>query len=136
MPKNIFRILVLIFMVASFDACQKDSENDPSVPDRDKFLGTWIAHSSGTSGELNFTMTIVAGASNANQIKISNFDAEGSGTSVLADVSGSSVSLTPTTIGQDNITGSGTYNSNNTLSFNYTINDGQTVDNRTATAHK
>ncbi len=123
-------------MITALDACQKDTENNPSVPDRDKFLGTWIAHSSGTSGELNFTMTIVAGASSANQIKISNFDAEGSGTFILADVSGTSISLNPTTIGQDNISGSGTYNSNNTLSFSYTINDGQTTDVRTATAHK
>jgi len=119
-------------------SCQKDSENNPSTStaDLDKFLGTWITQSTGTSGTLNFTMTISAGNSSASQVKISNFDAEGTGTFVFGDVSGTSVSLNQTLIGNDTITGSGSYNSNNTLSFSYTIRDGQTVDVRTATAHK
>jgi hypothetical protein len=138
--KKIFRYLLLFtLLTATFEACQKDNQTTPSTstPDRDKFLGTWITQSTGpVAGTLNFTMTISAGSSSASQIKISNFDNEGTGTTVFAEVSGNTVSITQTTIGNDVITGSGTYNSNGTLSFTYTINDGQTVDNRTATAHK
>ena len=139
--KNILKIVLLISVVSlTFYSCQKDDQTDPnpstSTADRDKFLGTWSTQSNGTSGPLSFNMTITAGASSASQIKISNFDNEGTGTFVLAEVSGNSVTLTPTLIGNDNITGSGTYNSNNTLSFSYTISDGQTVDTRTASAHK
>jgi len=141
MKKNIFRIVLVLLIAGFIDACQKDSTTDPSVTgtDRDKFLGTWITQSSGTSGTLNFTMTIAAGASSANQVKIANFDLEGSGAYIFADVSGNSltISLPPlNVIGNDTIEGTGTYNSNNTLSFNYTIRNGQTVDVRTATAHK
>ena len=138
-PKNSSKLFLLFFLVnLTFAGCQKDDQTNPatSTADRDKFLGTWITQSNGTSGPLSFTMTITAGTSSASQVKIENFDHEGNGTYVLAEVSGSSVSLTPTLIGNDNITGSGTYNSNNTLSFSYTISDGQTVDTRTASAHK
>lgn len=139
MKKNILRILFITFMIASFDACKKDNQNDPatSTVDRDKFLGTWITTSYGSvHGTLNFTMSITAGASSASQIKMENFDAEGSGTYVLASVSGSSVSIPQNIVNGDTIQGSGTYNSSGTLSFTYTFRDGITVDNRTATAHK
>jgi hypothetical protein len=137
MRKNIFKIIVLIVLVASFDACQKDSENDPSVPDRDKFLGTWSTHSVGSNpSSLDFTMTITAGSSSASQVLIKNFENEGSSTTTTAEISGSSISIPQQVVNSDTIQGNGTYNSNNTITLNYTMRDGQTVDNRTATAHK
>jgi hypothetical protein len=135
--KNSYKAVLFILVVsATFFACQQE-DTAPSSADRDKFLGTWITHSSGpVHGTLDFTMTITAGTSSAAQIKIENFDEEGSGTFILGEVSGNNVSLTQTTINGDVISGSGSYNSNGTLSFTYTVNDGQTNDSRTATAHK
>jgi hypothetical protein len=138
--RNIYALAVLFMVTATtFFACQKDNQDEisTSTSDRDKFLGTWITQSSGSvHGTLNFTMNITAGNSSASQIKIENFDEEGAGTFVFGDVSGTTVSLTQTTIGGDVITRSGRYSNNGTLSFTYTVNDGQTIDNRTATAHK
>src|SRR5436190_23035803 len=109
MRKNIFRIIVVMLMIASLDACEKDSENDPSVAtsDRDKFLGTWITQSNGTSGTQNFTMTISAGASNASQILIKNFENEGASTTTIAEISGNSISISQQVVASDTIQGSG-----------------------------
>ncbi|MCX6292442.1 MAG: hypothetical protein NT126_11865 [Bacteroidetes bacterium] len=136
--KYFFTFLLISSFIFMLDGCQKDNNNDPalSTADRDKFLGTWITQSNGTSGPLSFTMTISSGSSSPAQIKITNFDQEGTGSYVFGDVSGNYVSLSQSIIASDTITGSGSYNSNGTLTFNYTIRDGQTVDTRTATAHK
>src|SRR5438105_666206 len=110
MKKQILKPVILFaIMIVVLDACQKDTETAPNTTsDRDKFLGTWITTSNGTSGTLNFTMSIAAGNSSASQVKISNFDNEGSGTTVFGDVSGNNLSLTQTVIASDTITGSGT----------------------------
>jgi hypothetical protein len=146
MKKNLLRFVIL-FSIASivFEACQKDTQDNTPAPtnsslDRDKFLGTWTTSSTGSvHGTLNFSMSITAGASSSSQIRMENFDGEGNGTFVYANVSGSSLTISQQQVQNDTtdvISGSGTYNTNNTLSFTYTFSDGQTVDHRTATAHK
>src|SRR5436853_7128028 len=97
MTKRILRFVsfITIFSIA-LDACQKDTETNPSnsTTDRDKFLGTWLTQSNGTyPAQLNFSMNISAGASSASQIKIENFDGEGSGTFIFAYVSGNSLTI-------------------------------------------
>ena len=132
-------LIALAFISIILPGCEKNSDTDPSVvtTDRDKFLGSWITTSTGpVHGTLNFTMSISAGTSSASQIVMENFDAEGSGTFVFGGISGSSVSIQQQVVNGDTIQGSGMYNANGTLSFTYTFRDGQTVDNRTATAHK
>ncbi len=138
MKKKISHVLLILVMITSFDACQKDTTSDPGVAttERDKFLGTWITQSNGTSGTQNFTMTISAGSSSPSQILIKNFENEGASTTTYAEISGNSISISQQVVASDTIQGSGTYNSNNTLSLNYTLRDGITVDTRTATAHK
>jgi hypothetical protein len=139
MKKNIFRVLLMLMAIASFNACQKDEENDPVTPgvnERDKFLGTWITTSTGTTPTISFTMTITAGASSPSQLLIRNFENEGNSTTTIAQISANDISIPNQLINSDSIQGSGTYNSNNTLSLHYTLKDGQTVDTRTATAHK
>ena len=129
--------MVVIALV--LQGCEKETDSDPAVAiaDRDKFIGTWITTSTGAvHGTLNFTMNISAGTSSASQIVMENFDAEGSGTFVFGGVSGSTVSIQQQVVNGDTIQGSGVYNANGTLSFTYTFRDGQTVDNRTASAHK
>jgi len=136
--KNLIKVLIVFaLLTATFESCKKDDDNSVSVADRDKFLGTWATQSNGTSGPLNFSMTITAGSSDAGQIIISNFDLEGTNTHTIGEISGTSISISQQLVGSanDTIQGTGTYNSNNTLSFNYTVKNG-TVDVRSATAHK
>ncbi|MBK9543858.1 MAG: hypothetical protein IPQ03_03715 [Bacteroidetes bacterium] len=138
--KVIASVLIIssIFILYS---CEKNSTEDgPSTADREKFLGDWQGSSDGSvGGPLNFNMTITASNSAPDQILMENFDGIGAGSKIVASVSGNSITIpgAPLNIvGSDTITGTGTYNSNNTLSFTFTIKDGQTTDYRTGSAHK
>lgn len=132
--KKIFIVYIVLILLAA--SCAKEDDS-PLDSDREKFLGSWITTSTGAvHGTLNFTMTITAGASSPSQIKMENFDQEGNGTFLFGDVGGTAVSIAQQVIGSDTIQGSGSYNSNGTLTFHYSVRDGQSVDNRTANAHK
>ena len=48
---------------------------------------------------------------------------EGSGTFVFAEISGTTISIPQNIVNGDTIQGTGTYNSNNTLGFNYSFRD-------------
>lgn len=119
-------------------SCEKNSTEDgPTTADREKFLGDWQGSSTGSSGNsLNWNMTITASNSAPDQILMYNFDLY---TMVVGTVSGNSITIPGAPLNvfaSDTVAGSGTYNSNNTLSFNFTIKDGQTTDYRTGSAHK
>jgi len=134
-----FAVLVTM-MIAVLNSCTKeDNGPDSTGTDRDKFIGSWQGSSTGTLPAQNFNVTITAGSSSPSQILIDNFDNIGSGKKVIADISGNDISITGVPlniINGDTIDGSGTYNSNNTMTFHYTWRDGQTVDNRTANLHR
>ncbi|REJ84032.1 MAG: hypothetical protein DWQ44_03920 [Bacteroidetes bacterium] len=126
--------MLMLFVTALLSSCEK-TEEDPNTSDRDKFLGSWRGFSTGPGGDINFNMNISASNSAPDQILMSNFDGTGSNTFIPAVVSGNSLTI-PTFVGVDTIQGSGNYNSNNTLSFTFVVRDGQTVENRTATAQR
>lgn len=128
---------IFIFLLLGITSCQKDNSTDPtqSVSDRDKFIGTWQGTSTGTNGTRNFNMSFTASNSAPEQILMSNFDGEGTTAFIPANVSGNSFSIVRTVVNGETIQGSGTYTSN-TLSFSFTVDDGQTVDNRTGSAHR
>lgn len=132
-------MLVGVFFVLY--SCEKNSTEDgPTTVDREKYLGDWQGSSDGNvNGPLNFNMTITASNSAPDQILMDNFDGIGEGLKIVASVDGNSITIpgAPLNIvGSDTITGSGTYNSNHTLSFTFTVKDGQTTDYRTASAHQ
>ena len=134
-PRNKIAIIFLLFASAFyFTGCEKD-DNTVSTSDRDKFTGTWSAESSGSGGTRNFTLTITASNSSPDQIIMENFDQAGDNTFIPATVSGNSVSLVRTNISGEYYEGSGTY-SNQKLNFTFTVDDGQTIEHRTCTAHK
>lgn len=131
------RILLRLFMAATLAttviACEPDDAVDPTVT-RDDYLGQWTCASDGQiGGPLNFTMNITAGTS-SNAIRMQNFDGYGQSAYVNATVNGGNITIPVNYLGSDTLQGSGTYRSDGTLSFSYSIRDGQTVDNRTATA--
>ena len=128
--KNKFQtILVAALISVVINSCKKDD-----APDRDKFLGTWSVSSNGSvSGPLNWPMTITASNSSPDQILIKDFDLQ-TGTTTIASVSGNSFSFSTQHIGSETVQGSGTYNG--TLTFHYTADDGQKVDDVNATARK
>lgn len=131
----VFLALILISSTLFLTSCDK-SDDDLNVTDRDKFLGLWKASSFGPGGDVNFNMTITASNSDPDQIIMENFDALGSGTYVDGSVTGNSIFIPTNLVHSDTIEGSGQYNNDNTLSFNYEVRDGQTVESRTAVARR
>lgn len=128
-------LVMLTVATVLITACEK-TEIVPDEGERDKYLGLWKASSSGPGGDVNFNMVITASNSDPDQILMENFDALGSGTYVAGYVNGNSISIPRNLVHSDTIQGSGAYNSNNTLSFTYEVRDGQTVENRTASARR
>ena len=129
--------IVAFYIVAFFSfltACEK-TEPDIATNDRNKFIGIWNAESLGSGGTRNFTLTITASNSSSDQVLIQNFDGGGSNTFVPATIEGDSLSLIRTVVSGETIEGSGIY-SGGDLRFNFTIDDGQGVENRTCTASK
>ncbi|MFM9051196.1 MAG: hypothetical protein ACKOKF_02600 [Bacteroidota bacterium] len=131
--KSLYRILAVAGIVLFINSCEPD-DVAPDVS-RDDYLGGWTGQSDGpVNGTLGFQMNITASNSAANGILMDNFDGVGFGRKVIAYVDGGNVTIPLNIINGDSITGSGIYRSNGTLSFDFTVSDGQTVDQRTATA--
>ena len=134
MRKRILLFTSLSLFAGGFYGCEPDDGVDPTV-DRSDYLGQWSGSSDGPiGGPINFTMTITASNSSPDGIIMQNFDGYGQGTYVIASVEGGNISIPRNIIGSDTLQGSGSYRSDGTLSFNFTISDGQDVDQRTATA--
>jgi hypothetical protein len=128
--KKFKKVLILLIGVLVFaTSCEKTDEGP--VDDRDKFIGTWNGQSDGPGGHRNFTLVITAGNSSEDQIKMQGFDG-GSG-AVFATVSGNLFSIPSQLISGETIQGDGNFSSDE-LNFSFTIDDGQSVENRTGKA--
>lgn len=133
LDRNIQRLFLLAAMVIGINACEPD-DVAPDVT-RDDYLGAWTGQSDGPiNGPLGFQMTITASNSAPNEILMDNFDAVGVGRKVIAVVDGGNITIPLNYISGDSIIGSGRYKTDGTLSFSFTVSDGQSVDERTATA--
>lgn len=130
--KFLFTVLLCTLF---FTACEKTEDPISTGTDREKFLGNWSGNSTGVGGTRYFNLTITASNSNPDQVLLNNFDGVGVGSFIAATVSGNSMNFESTLIGQDRYDGSGTI-SNNVITFNFTIDDGQTIENRTGSATK
>ena len=115
-------LFAVLLCTVFFTACEKTEDTGPSTTDRDKYLGSWSGSSTGSGGTRNFNMQ-------------NNFDGVGTGNFIYANISGNSLSIVSTLVGSDRYEGTGSI-SGNTLSFTFTIDDGQTIENRSATATK
>jgi hypothetical protein len=138
MKKNISGKLIALMMlvVVMISSCEKNTDTGTSTADRDKFIGSWNCTTTGPStGTRTFTLTIMASNSASDQIIMKNFDQAGTNTSIFANVSGNDLSIVSTQVNGDLYQGIGSI-SNGTISFTFTVDDGQTIENRTGTASK
>ena len=127
-------VIFILFAITVFTGCEKTDTEVPTS-DRDKFLGTWSAQSTGSGGTRNFQLTITASNSAPDQVIMQNFDFAGTNTYIPAVISGNSLTIIRTVVSNETYEGTGNYSSGN-LNFNFTVDDGQTVESRTCTAHK
>jgi hypothetical protein len=130
------RILVFASLLSlTLWSCEPDEVN-PAV-DRSDYIGTWNGQSDGpVGGQISFILKITASNSSPDGILLENFDGLGQGTFIPAVVDAGTVTIPRCISASDTIEGYGNYLNNGTLTFNFTVRDGQSVDERTATATK
>ena len=139
---KVFRTTYFLSVVAALmlfiSSCEKeDSAPESGSDDRAKYLGNWICNeTSAQHGSSTYTITISKDVTTSDKIKAQNFYQLGNSAYVFMIVDGNNMTIQQQVISPDTLSGSGTYNSNTTLSFNFTNRDGQTLDNVTVTAHR
>jgi hypothetical protein len=98
--------------------------------ERAKFLGSYAFSENCTTGQDTYTVTITADGADVQKIRIANiYDA---GITVVASVSGSSLTIASQAFGQATISGSGTI-SGTSLTLTYTVTAGGGTDSCTGT---
>jgi len=120
----------LVFALSSLllSSCCKEEE----VPDRNKFFGTYDCSEQCDSGDWSYVLTITESTSGGDAIILGNFG--GYGINLKGTVTGDSFILEQTEQGvMFNSTGT---MEGNSLSFNYSANDGENSDSCTGTGTK
>ncbi len=126
---------MLAFLV--FAGCQKENGTTPSSDARSAFTGNWSVQESWV--KLYYEVSISADTSSKAGVLISNFAGIGlSYKPAKALVSGNTITLDPNqTIGNGLVVnGSGTLSGNTVIHWNYTISDGATLRQVSATYTK
>lgn len=133
MKKIIFALLVLT--TTYFTSCQKDEDpiNNPS-----SIEGTWkCVENSTTYGAQNYYVDISKDTTATNKIIIDNFFGLGLGKTVPASQSGQSLTISNAVQQGTIFNGNGTISSNNnSISWTYTVDEGNGPENVTATYTK
>ncbi|MFN4123718.1 MAG: hypothetical protein ACK4GL_10505 [Flavobacteriales bacterium] len=130
LKNNAKQILLLSGLVLLLQACapEEDIQDDPRI----KFGGTWVVNeTSSVFGPSAYQVTVSNHPDNEEQIQIANFYNIGAGTRVNANVNNNSLSILNQSVSGQIISGSGSFQ-NNTVTVNFTANDGQVNDNVTA----
>jgi hypothetical protein len=107
---------------------------DEEITDLD---GTWsCSETSSVFGSTTYEVNISSDVNNPYQIYLENFYNLGFSNTASATISGDVISISTQTIDGYQISGSGTINSQNSLSFEYTAYDGADTDNISSTYTK
>jgi len=118
------KLLALIIALAlfCFPSCEiiDDDDLNPADP-REKFLGSWKVNE--TCQRATYSVNVTADPGNSAQVLIYNFGNTGPGyTPAIGLIVGSKVNVFSQTIGEDwTVNGNGTYQSNGTISWTYTL---------------
>jgi hypothetical protein len=129
-----FFLLAMIFL--SLTSCTKTDTNSGSSNDRDKFLGTYSVHEIHTKSD--FEVTIKADPNESSRVLIDNFANLLPGNQATAYISGNSITLDANqSVGNmTNISGSGLMSGTTKITWSYTMTDGATRIDATATYTK
>ena len=130
-------ISLIILSTLYFSSCKKDDNTkQDGSDDRDKFVRSWAcSESSQQQGNSNYTIIISNDVTTSNQILVKNFYNLGNTTSSVMIVDGNNVTIASQNVSGNVLHGSGHYNSSSSLTFNFTADDGITVDTVSLSAH-
>jgi outer membrane lipoprotein-sorting protein len=136
--KTIRNIIAVMTIGATvfLSSCAKDDSSPSGMSDaRDKYTGSWTCNeTSQVHGNSTYTITISKDVTSANQVIAKNFYGLGTSTNTVIVIDGNNMTIQTQSVTGNTLSGTGTYN-NNTLAFNFSADDGQTVDHVTVNAH-
>jgi len=132
-------LLILLGFLFSFTSCIDEDLDGLFGDPVEKFLGTWQCEEEGsiTGGGWNYQVIITRNPQNSAEILIQNFNLQGNSERARALITGNNMTIPTQMICDDTIEikGSGTY-SNGQVNFNYSTNDGATLENFTGRFYK
>jgi hypothetical protein len=121
--------LFLALLVGSmiFTSCEEDLNDEESGDVRDRFVGTWSVTETENNQTRNYDVTISKSDFNSARINIFNFYKLGESDSAFASVStvsSNTITIPNQTLNFHGISGTGVLQDDNTIDFNYTVDDG------------
>ncbi|MCU0432295.1 MAG: hypothetical protein MUC87_02440 [Bacteroidia bacterium] len=131
--RNTFLAGILLLSLALIPACAPEETPDPA-DERDKFVDAWnCAENSSQAGASNYVLLISKSTTNTSEVLLENFYDLGNQHKARMSVSGNTLTIPQQTLNGSQISGSGTLSGNNTFTLSYSVNNGSTIDNCTAT---
>jgi hypothetical protein len=126
--------LVAVIIAISLVSCE-DGTIDGPTDARDNFTGSWsCVENAGQPSETSFPVTITKDVNNSERILIGNFNNLGGSVKPYGIVNGTALSIPSQSVSGYTVSGTGTYSaSSGNVSLNYTVNDGISSENYTAT---
>jgi len=126
----------LFLVVIAFVSCTKTDTTTPSSDDRAKFIGDWSVHEIHNKGD--YSVTIKTDPNEASRVLIDNFGNLVYGNKATAYISGNSIILDQGQVVSNMtiISGSGTMTGTTKISWTYSMTDGATRTDATATYTK
>ena len=140
MKRNSKLLLLFLFTILiSFVSCTDEDLDDLFGDPVEKFLGTWRCEEEGSisGGGWNYQVIITRNPANSAEILIQNFNLQGNSERARALITANTMTIPRQLICDDTIEiqGSGTF-SNGQIHFNYSTNDGATLENFTGRFYK
>lgn len=128
-------LFLAAFLLIVIPGCQPDDpQTTTPTDDRDKFVASWTCQeTSQQSGVTTFTLHINKSTTSSTQVLIENFYNIGFQYKATTDVSGSSLTIPSQAYNGNQLHGSGTMISNNTVNMTYYVDHGSgNIDTCTA----
>jgi hypothetical protein len=135
MGKSKIVLSMLLVTLLMMGACDTGDDNNPSpVPDaRDKFVGNWAVNNE-HCGKAKYVAGISKDPSNSSQVLVTNFGFSGSSEPDTAIIAGSSIVLYNQLNAEGwEIQGSGSYKSDGSIEWTYSLLISGNLENCTAT---
>ena len=135
---RIYKYAIVLMLITSIISCSKkeDTPTSPGNDARDNLVGSWTCdETSKLSGKASYSVNISKDVASNDGIIIKNFYQLGSSTNTLGSLDGTYITIPQQSVSGYTVKGSGTYNSNTTINFTFTTNDGQKTDSVTAVCH-
>ncbi len=131
-PEKIF-YLAAVIATSFFVACAPEEEPTPADA-RDLYVDSWTVNENSTQiGSTSYTVHINKVTTNTTQVQVEDFYNIGFSFKAKVDIDGSALTIPLQTYNGNQLRGSGTKTSANSINMTYYVDNGSSVDTCTAT---